>query len=254
MNLYDNLPDDKLESRLDKEEREALEAEALWQSAHDELEAVTQHIRRLKGEYRSFGLCEEHRNELMARKKALVLRENAEKADELAALEQKITALEAQRREVTEAIDVGNRMVLLCTEALPVLSSLSGAYHHIRIGTHFVYSTSADELEKERRNAESYIESIHILMPELKSELNDLRDLELHEIRQEGPDPMSPPLLRFPLLDESSRSTVSRRGLDIQALSHEVKAVLSYLKPVRSSLDSQIRTLKHQADAVIRKE
>ena len=31
---------DRLESRLDKEEREALEAEALWQSAHDELEAV----------------------------------------------------------------------------------------------------------------------------------------------------------------------------------------------------------------------
>ena len=242
---------DKLDARMDKEEAEALEAEAAWQAVHDELAAVSDTVGRLKAERRSFGLCEEHRASLQARKKALVMQRDAEKAQRIAGLERQTAELEARKKEVDEAVGAAERMALLCTEALSALSDLSAACTAHRSGRYVSFSSNMDEADKAKRNAESYIESIRILMTELRSELNDLEDMELPELRQPGPAPMDVSILMRGLFIGSNLGTISDRLEDVKSLARSVDTVLDRLCPVRARLDDRIRNLKAQTEAVI---
>ncbi len=114
----------KKDEMLDKERREAYAARVKYDTARRELEGVERDMDLLKAEQLELQGCEERYHAAMEQKVQAVTAAGGTMAEQILALVTRRTALEHQRRELSQAIAAG-RTALDTTEQ--ILASLSSA-------------------------------------------------------------------------------------------------------------------------------
>ena len=165
----------KKDKIYEKEEREAIAAQAKYETAQRELDAVRADIKRYSGEYLSL-VGYDVRYKKLLRDKALVLKEKGSPdAERIVLLIEKYAAAENEKEELGEA-KVSAGRVRKAIESL--LSSLS---HADEWATWDIFGGGMRVDESKRENleaAQDAVEALQIELRRFKSELGDI-DMEL---------------------------------------------------------------------------
>ncbi len=97
----------KLDQKLDKEKKEACAAAVKYDAAVRELAAVKEDLRRYQEEEASLRGCEKRYAKLLEEKAAAIKASGTPEAEEVLRLEEEITRLTSEVREIDEAISAG---------------------------------------------------------------------------------------------------------------------------------------------------
>lgn len=112
------------EKRLEKEQAEAFAAKMKYDSAVRQLQVVEADLHHLNSELRTIASCEQQYQELLEQKAQAIEQSGSETAKQLFALDEQITALQSQKKEIQEAISAGSRARNTINS---ILSSLNNA-------------------------------------------------------------------------------------------------------------------------------
>ena len=97
----------KLDEKLDQERREAYAAKVKLDAAERELAGIESDIAEIQTQLNEIRVAEAQYKEELEKKRAMLKVSGTAAADQILEIEQKIAALEAQKREIKEAISAG---------------------------------------------------------------------------------------------------------------------------------------------------
>lgn len=116
----------KKEEKLDKEKQEAYAAAAKYEAAIRELEAVKADLENCERELQSLWGCEACYEQVLKSKAAEIRESGIEEAAQMLQLEERMTKLESQKKEIEEAISAGRLTQGTAEEVLAKLDSAEG--------------------------------------------------------------------------------------------------------------------------------
>jgi len=112
-----------LDKHIEKEHQEALAAKLKYDQALRALEDTEYKLSSLQNERPRYAACQADYARLFAEKKALLMRDNAETAQEIMALMEKISDVKSRIRETQEAIVAGNNVLDSLKDVMDSLDS-----------------------------------------------------------------------------------------------------------------------------------
>lgn len=113
----------KMDEKLTKEEGEAFAAAMKYESAEREIKAVNEDILYYEKRLLQLSDCEEHYQELMDIQKKEIISENTPEAAGILAIEEELTGIRNQEKEIHEAVDAGKSALKISREILDTLDS-----------------------------------------------------------------------------------------------------------------------------------
>ena len=116
----------KKDEKLDRERREAYEARVKYDAAARELAEVEEELRRNEAELAGLQGCEERYAALLREKAQAVKAAGGADGAEILRLEQRLSVLESQENELTEAISAGSAALHTTQQVLHSLDSAEG--------------------------------------------------------------------------------------------------------------------------------
>lgn len=114
------------EERLDKEKQEACAAVLKYKTALQELESIKSEIQQKREELRRLTNCEERYKQKLNEKKESIKNSNSSSAREILKVEEKISYLENQVKEIQEAIEQGVSAENVANKVLEHLEEAEG--------------------------------------------------------------------------------------------------------------------------------
>ena len=116
----------KLDEKLDQERREAYAAKVKLDAAERELAGIEADISEIQTQLNEIRVAEVQYKEELEKKRAMLKASGTAAADQIIEIEQKIAALEAQKREIKEAISAGYSARSTADRILSELESADG--------------------------------------------------------------------------------------------------------------------------------
>lgn len=114
----------KMDEKLDKERKEAYAASVKYDAAARELSAVEEYIKRYEAELGQLCECEQQYEKMLKDKLEAIKSRSTQEAEEILRVEERISYLEGQIKEIQEALSAG-QAALGTTDS--ILSSLNSA-------------------------------------------------------------------------------------------------------------------------------
>lgn len=161
----------KKDKKLNKEKEEAYAAKVKYDAAKKELEKVESELRAMKEEVSKLHGCEEEYEALLVLKKERMKTIGHEAMIKVFELDQRMTYLDNQNREIDEAIEAGNAALEATNQVLKELDSdeNSGIFD-ILGGGFFVDMFKYSKLDE----AQSLVEKLQHSLRRFKTELSDI--------------------------------------------------------------------------------
>lgn len=180
------------EEKLSKEESEALAAKAAYETAVGELEHVHSRLSELRAELRSLGNCERYYEEMLAEKKAHLLKTSTEVNAEVAALEEEKAAIIRDSKELKEAMESGQYALQVATSIMDTLKRANylstmdtRASNSSRHGA-LVYAARDNEIDYEKHNTlvrlDNSIQTLDKYLRDFAAELDDVSAVPMEHI------------------------------------------------------------------------
>ena len=116
----------KLDDKLDQERREAYAAKVKLDAAERELTGIESDMQEIQSQLTDIRIAEAMYQEALAQKRLSLRTSGTETGDQIIELEQKIAVLEAQKREIREAINAGYSARATADRILSELESADG--------------------------------------------------------------------------------------------------------------------------------
>lgn len=161
----------KKDEKLDKERSEAYAAAVKYDSGVRELEDIETAIRRNTEELKSLAGCETQYEKLLAEKSALIKARNGLQADEITKLEEQVFNAENQKKEISEAIVVGEKAAECAGKVISKLDNAEswGVWDLVGGGlmSDIAKHSALDE-------AQELVEELQIQLRRFKTELADV--------------------------------------------------------------------------------
>lgn len=233
--------------KLSKEREEAYAARVKYDAAARELAEVEEDLRRCRAELATLGNCESRYTSLLEEKIQAVKKAGGPEGERILKLEEQISALESQERELEEAASAGRKALSIAEQ---VLSSLGSAETW---GTWDLVSRGvlADLAKHERLDAAQ--ESVERLQSQLRTFKTELADVTLDhdlQVSVEG-------FLRFAdyffdgiLVDWTVLDHIHQSQRQVQEVKSQISTVLQRLqvrsnqeRRKQSELEQEIRRL-----------
>ena len=161
----------KMDEKLDKEREEAYAAQVKYDAAAGELEAVRDEIQRVEAELRRLSDCETRYADTLRRKAESIKHSGSPAADTLLRLEERVSWLENQRREIGEAVAAGHAALQTTDGILKSLGSAEGWGTWDLMGGDFLSDMAKySHLDKAQRQ----VEVLQSQLRRFKTELADV--------------------------------------------------------------------------------
>ena len=176
------------EEKLGKEEAEALAAKAAYEAAVSELEHTRSRLSELRAELRALGNCERYYEEMLAEKKAHLLKTSAEIHADVAALEEEKAAIIRDSKELKEAVESGRYALRVANSIVDALQSaqllsIEDTMPSGRGGRSINASVRDDEIDVKKRNAlvrlNNSLQSLDKYLRDFDAELKDVSDIPM---------------------------------------------------------------------------
>lgn len=156
---------------LIKEKEEAYAAAVKYDSAASELKAVEEEIKKITKELACANSAQQQYDRIMAKKLVALKASNLPEANEIMKLEESLSKLRGQEREIKEAINAGNTARHTAEDIMKSLESAEGFGTWDLLGGGFV-----SDLAKHSHldDAQSSVEKLQIQLRRFKTELSDV--------------------------------------------------------------------------------
>ena len=237
----------KLDDKLDKEHRDAYAARVKLDAAERELAGIEQDIQDIQSRLAEARIAEVQFKEELEKKRAALKAAGAE--EQILVLEGRIGALEAQKREIKEAISAGYSARGTAERILSELDDADGWNTWDLIGGGGIITHMAKH---------SHLDEAQDLVQELQSKLRhfktELADISIHANMQVNIDGF----LRFAdyffdglFADWAVGDRISQSQSSVQRTKDQINQMLGKLSNMEAAADSEITSLKAQLDDLI---
>lgn len=240
----------KKDEQLVKEQREALAAQAKYDTAVRELEAVKQDIKRYSKEYLSL-VGFDIRYEKLLKEKAQALKANGNpEAERIVELEKQLAEAESAKEEITEAVSAAKRADRSVSAVLENLSHAEEWASWDIIGGGMI----ADRAKQDKLDAaQNSVEVLQVDLRLLKAELADIAENAEIRVDIEG-------FLRFAdwffdgiFADYSILQRIDEAKEKIYDIKNKIKQIISHLQEKLAETDARADAAKSELDTIVLK-
>ncbi len=239
----------KLDEKLDKERQEAYAANVKLDAAERELSGIETDISDIQYQLTEIRIAEAQYKDELEKKRVALKASGTATADQILDIERKIAALEAQKREIKEAISAGYSA---CSTADRILSELESAdgwntwdiFGGGGIITHMAKHSHLDE-------AQDLVSDLQSKLRRFKTELADIQITANMQVNVDG-------FLRFAdyffdglFADWAVGDKISQSMNSVSSTKSQISRTLDKLSSMEKAADSEIARLKLQLDDLV---
>ncbi len=239
----------KLDDKLDQERREAYAAKVKLDAAERELAGIESDISEIQTQLNEIRAAEVQYKEELEKKRAMLKASSTAAADQIIEIEQKIAALEAQKKEIKEAISAGYSARSTADRILSELESADGWNTWDMFGgggiiTHMAKHSHLDE-------AQDLVSELQSKLRRFKTELADIQITANMQVNIDG-------FLRFAdyffdglFADWAVGDKISQSMNSVSSTKSQISRTLDKLNEMEKAADRGIASLKQQLDELI---
>ena len=239
----------KLDDKLDQERKEAYAAKVKLDAAERELAGIEADISDIQSQLSEILIAEAQYKEELEKKRAVLKASGTAAADQIIEIEQKIAALEAQKREIKEAISAGYSARSTADRILSELESADGWNTWDMFGgggiiTHVAKHSHLDE-------AQDLVSDLQSKLRRCKTELADIQITANMQVNVDG-------FLRFAdyffdglFADWAVGDKISQSMNSVSSTKSQISRTLDKLNSMEQAADRGIASLKQQLDELI---
>lgn len=239
----------KLDEKLDQERREAYAAKVKLDAAERELAGIKADIADIQSQLTEIRIAEAQYKEELEKKRAALKVSGTAAADQIIDIEQKIAALEAQKKELKEAISAGYSAQSTADRILSELDSADGWNTWDMFGgggiiTHMAKHSHLDE-------AQDIVSDLQSKLRRFKTELADIQITANMRIQIDG-------FLRFAdyffdglFADWAVGDKISQSMDSVSSTKSQISRTLDKLNEMEKTVDRGITSLRQELDELI---
>lgn len=239
----------KLDDKLDQERQESYAAKVKLDAAERELAGIEADITDIQSQLSEIRIAEAQYKEELEKKRAALKDSGSQTADQIIEVEERIAALEAQKREIKEAISAGYSARGTADRILSELNDADGWNTWDLIGgggliTHMAKHSHLD-------SAQDLVSELQSKLRRFKTELADIRISANMQVNIDG-------FLRFAdyffdglFADWAVGDKISQSKSSVQGTVNQINEMLGKLSNMESAADREIVNLKAQLEALI---
>jgi len=239
----------KLDEKIDQERREAYAAKVKLDAAERELTDIVADIAEIQTQLNEIRITEVQYKEELEKKRTILKSSGSVAADQIIEIEQKIAALEAQKREIKEAISAGYSARSTADRILSELESADGWNTWDMFGgggiiTHMAKHSHLDE-------AQDLVSDLQSKLRRFKTELADIQITANMQVNIDG-------FLRFAdyffdglFADWAVGDKISQSMNSVSSTKSQISRTLDKLNEMEKAADRGIASLKQQLDELI---
>ena len=239
----------KLDDTLDQERQEAYAAKVKLDVAERELAGIEADISEIQSQLSDIRIAEAQYKEELEKKRAALKASGTQTADQIFEIEERIAALEAQKREIKEAISAGYSAGGTADRILSELEDADGWNTWDMIGgggiiTHMAKHSHLDE-------AQDLVSELQSKLRRFKTELADIQISANMQVNVDG-------FLRFAdyffdglFADWAVGDKISQSMNSVSSTKSQISRTLDKLSNMESAADGEIARLKLQLDDLI---
>ena len=239
----------KLDEKLDQERREAYAAKVKLDAAERELAGTESDIQEIQRQLTEIRIAEAQYQDELKKKRAALKASGTETADQIIEIEEKIAALEAQKKEIKEAISAGYSARSTADRILSELDSADGWNTWDMFGGGGIITHMAKH---------SHLDSAQDLVSELQSKLRrfktELADIQITANMQVNIDGF----LRFAdyffdglFADWAVGDRINQSMNSVSSTKSQISRTLDKLSSMEKAADRSIASLNQQLDELI---
>lgn len=229
-----------IEEKLDKERREAKEASQKLQEALNELATLDFRISTLEEEEKMLFGCQHSLDEALEEKKTLIRQKGGDAAKVLMMREQELNELEAQRRQIKEAVVAGREAGRMTDAILSKLNEAEGWGLADLVGGGLLTDMAKHGALEE---AQSLLEELQHALEQFKKELADVNALRELRLQIDG-------FLRFAdyafdglFVDWTVLDQINQSKNQIETVRNQIIRVLDHLESSLERTQEQEQSL-----------
>ncbi len=236
----------KLDDKLDAERREAYAAKVKLDAAERELAGTEQDIQEIQSQLSEIRIAEAEYIQTLEAKRSQLRASSTPAGEQIMELEEKIAALEAQKKEIREAISAGNSAKGTADRILSELESADGWNTWDMLGgggiiTHMAKHEHLDD-------AQELVQELQGKLRRFKTELADIQISANLQVNIDG-------FLRFAdyffdglFADWAVGDKISESMSSVQRTKDQISQMLNKLSSMETDADREIAALKVQLD------
>ena len=239
----------KLDEKLDQERKEAYAAKVKLDAAERELVGIESDIADIQSQLSEIRIAEAQYQDELKKKRAALKASGTETADQIIDIEKKIAVMEAQKREIKEAISAGYSARGTADRILSELDSADGWNTWDMFGGGGIITHMAKH---------SHLDSAQDLVSELQSKLRrfktELADIQITANMQVNVDGF----LRFAdyffdglFADWAVGDRINQSMNSVSGTKSQISRTLDKLSSMEKAADSEISRLKLQLEELV---
>lgn len=239
----------KLDEKLNQERKEAYAAKVKLEAAERELAGTESDISDIQGQVNEIRIAEAEYQDELKKKRAALRASGTETADQIMDIERKIAAMEAQKREIEEAISAGYSAKGTAERILSELNSADNWNTWDLIGgggiiTHMAKHSHLDE-------AQDLVSDLQSKLRRFKTELADIQITANMQVNVDG-------FLRFAdyffdglFADWAVGNKINQSVNSVSITRSEISRTLDKLSSMEKAADHEITRLKLQLEDLV---
>ena len=239
----------KLDEKLDQERREAYAAKVKLDAAERELAGIESDIAEIQTQLNEIRVAEAQYKDELEKKRVTLKASGTAAADQIIEIEQKIAALEAQKKEIKEAISAGYSARGTADRILSELESADGWNTWDMFGgggiiTHMAKHSHLDE-------AQDLVSELQSKLRRFKTELADIQITANMQVNIDG-------FLRFAdyffdglFADWAVGDKISQSMNSVSSTKSQISKTMDKLSQMEKVSDHEIAVLKAKLDELI---
>lgn len=239
----------KLDDKLDEERKEAYAAKVKLDAAERELAGIESDIKEIQKRITDVLVAEARCRDALELKRRQLKDSGSQIADQILAMEEKIAALQAQKKEIQEAISVGYSARGTADRILSELESADGwnTWDMYGGGGILTHVAKHDHLD----SAQDLVSELQSKLRRFKTELADIQITANLQVNIDG-------FLRFAdyffdglFVDWEVGEKISRSMNSVSSTKSQISRTLDKLNSMEQAADRSIESLKQQLDVLI---
>lgn len=239
----------KMDEMLDAERQEAYVAAVKYDAAVRELESVNYDIKQYEDEQLALTGCESEYASLLKEKAQLIKNSGSSAAEDILTLENRITELESQKKEINEAIVAGNSALATANSILTSLDSAGSWATWDVLGGGLISDLAKHE---HLDAAQSLVETLQIQLRRFRTELADTTIDAYIEVRIDD-------FMRFAdfffdglFADWTVKNRITESQNQVGGTVSKIETVLSKLAAMLDTADKDQQKAKAELDEIIK--
>lgn len=240
----------KKDEKLTREREEAYAAAVKYDTAVKELAAVKEDIRRKEEERQPLLGCEARYAKLLEEKAAAIKASGSAEGAEIFRLEEKLSGLKDQQRELREAIGAGEMAWNMVMEVLDSLDSAEGWSTFDMLGGGLIADLAKHEKLDE---AQWKIEQLQIQLRRFRTELADVTIYADVQVNLDGFTRFADYFFDGLFVDWTVRDRIHRSQEQVWQTKVRIESVLDRLRGMVNSVEMEEIQTKEKMDGLILK-